>query len=141
MTQTTLQSPDSHNKPPTTTLENKEQGWSFKRIIDYINDMFSDLYTSNVFATIVDVADDLTLTDEHNGKILRFTAEATVTVPSTLTAGFNVGIINYSAAVVDVAAGDGATNRSSTSELATQYTMGSLFVPVATEFMLGGDFT
>jgi hypothetical protein len=44
MSQTTLIPPDSHTKPPATTLENKEQGWSFKRIVDSINTMFTELY-------------------------------------------------------------------------------------------------
>lgn len=48
MTQTTLIPPDSHTKPPATRDENAEAGWSFKRIVDYINDMFTELYAGSV---------------------------------------------------------------------------------------------
>lgn len=44
MAQTTLQAPDSHTKLPTTRDETAEDGWSFKRIVDAIGEMFTELY-------------------------------------------------------------------------------------------------
>lgn len=44
MSQTTLQGPDSKTKLPTTRDETAENGWSFKRIVDAINTMFTEVY-------------------------------------------------------------------------------------------------
>lgn len=44
MSQTTLVPPDSHTKLPTTRDENTEAGDSYKRTVDYINTMFTELY-------------------------------------------------------------------------------------------------
>lgn len=45
MAQTTLVPPDSHTKLPTTRDENAEEGNSYKRTVDYINAMMTELYT------------------------------------------------------------------------------------------------
>lgn len=39
-----LQGPDGHQKLPPTTDETPESGWSFKRIVAAINEMFAELY-------------------------------------------------------------------------------------------------
>lgn len=44
MSQTTLVPPDSHTKLPTTRDETTEDGNSFKRTVDYINAMMTELY-------------------------------------------------------------------------------------------------
>lgn len=44
MAQTTLIPPDSHTKLPTTRDENAEEGNSYKRTVDYINTMMTELY-------------------------------------------------------------------------------------------------
>jgi len=44
MAQTTLIPPDNHTKLPTTRDENAEAGWSFKRIVDALNTMLTEVY-------------------------------------------------------------------------------------------------
>lgn len=88
-----------------------------------------------------------TLIDQDNGKILRCddASAVVVTVPNSLAEGFNVGFAMWGAGTVTVSAGSGATNRSSTSALSTQYGVGSLLVVknasgTSSEFALGGSF-
>jgi hypothetical protein len=71
-----------------------------------------------------------TLTADDNGKILRCddASNVTITVPNSLAEGFNVGFAMFGAGTVTISAGSGATNRSSTSALSTQYQVGSLLV-------------
>lgn len=44
MAQITLQGPDASHLPPNTADETPEKGWSFKRIVDAINTMFTEVY-------------------------------------------------------------------------------------------------
>lgn len=88
-----------------------------------------------------------TLVADDNGKLLRCddASPVTITVPNNLPAGFNVGIAMWGAGTVTVAAASGATKRSTTSALGTQYKLGSIIVMKntggsAAEFVLGGDF-
>jgi hypothetical protein len=88
-----------------------------------------------------------TLRAEDNGRVLRCDdgSAVVVTVPNDLPEGFNVGLAMWGAGTVTVTAGSGATKRSSTSALSTQYGVGSLLVMKnssgsAAEFVLGGDF-
>ena len=89
-----------------------------------------------------------TLKDYDNGKLFRCDdgSNVTVTVPNNLSQGFNVGFVMWAAGTVTIAAASGATNRSSTSALNTQYNVGSLVVMkqsaavTAAEFLLGGNF-
>lgn len=90
---------------------------------------------------------DKTLSPSDKGKLFRCdsAANVTVTAPANLPEGFNVGLAMWAAGTVTVAAGSGATNRSSKTALSTQYQMGSLLVMknasgAAAEFVLGGDF-
>lgn len=88
-----------------------------------------------------------TLVPDDNGKVLRCDdpSNVTITVPGTLPSGFNVGFAMWGAGTVTVAAGSGATKRSSTSALSTQYSLGSVLVGknndlASAEFVLGGGF-
>lgn len=53
MTRTALVPPDSYTKLPTTRDENKEEGDSYKRTLDYLNTMLAELYDQGG-ATVVD---------------------------------------------------------------------------------------
>lgn len=44
MTQETLVGPDGDHLPPNTNDQTPERGWSFKKIIDSLNTMLTDLY-------------------------------------------------------------------------------------------------
>lgn len=46
MSQTTLQGPASHRKGPNESDETPENGWSFKKVVDAINTMFTEMYAS-----------------------------------------------------------------------------------------------
>lgn len=46
MTRIDLKGPDGHQKLPPTADETPESGWSFKRIVDALNEMFEDLYAA-----------------------------------------------------------------------------------------------
>lgn len=52
MAQTTVQGPNADHLGPNTTDETPEKGWSFKKIIDTINTMFSDVYSLVAAVTI-----------------------------------------------------------------------------------------
>lgn len=84
----------------------------------------------------------LTLDDDMNGMILRSdgASAVTVTVPSTLSVGFNCGFIMFGAGTVTLSPGAGMTNRSAKTALSTQYQSGSILVAKAGEFLVGGDF-
>lgn len=117
MAQVTLQGPDSPFKLPPTTNETKETGWSFKRIIDTANAMFTELYAGvNAAATAASFAD---------ASIVRF-VDVTVSsaemlalnaTPKTLVAAPGAGLANIfenavafldynSAAYAGIAAGE-----------------------------------
>lgn len=90
---------------------------------------------------------DRTLTADDNGNFLRCDddEDVTITVPADLPETFSCGLAMWGEGTVTVEAGSGATKRSSTSELATQYQAGSVIVlknadNESAEFILGGDF-
>lgn len=84
----------------------------------------------------------LTLDDDMNGLILRSDGNSpvTLTVPSDLSVGFNCGFIMYGTGSLTLSPGGGMTNRSGKTALSSQYTSGSIFVPKAGDFLVGGDF-
>lgn len=54
-------------------------------------------------------ASTYTLADTDAGTVIEFTAAVTVTVPSTLSAGFNVTMIQSGSGQITVSAGSGST--------------------------------
>jgi hypothetical protein len=87
-----------------------------------------------------------TLTLSDNGKLLRCddASAVTITVPNAMPTGFNVGILQWGAGTVTVAAGSGATKRTSASALSAQYAAGSIVIAknvdgASAEFVLGGS--
>lgn len=106
-----------------------------------------DLTYSTFKGNVEGFTGNRTLTADDNGKILRCddASAVVITVPNDLEDGFNVGVAMWGAGTVTVAAGSGATKRSSTSALSTQYSLGSIIVmknanAASAEFVLGGDF-
>ncbi len=100
------------------------------------------------YSDVVPFTGDRTLALTDDGKVLRCddASNVTVTAPNNLPECFSVGFAMWGAGTITVAAGSGATNRSSTSAISTQYQWGSLVVAKNTddasaEFVLGGDFT
>jgi hypothetical protein len=84
---------------------------------------------------------------EDNGRVFRCEdgSNVTITVPNSLPEGFICGFAMWGGGTVTLQAGSGATKRSSTSALGTQYKTGSLRVVknadgATAEFALSGDF-
>lgn len=84
----------------------------------------------------------ITLDEDMNGMILRSdgASAVTITVPSSLPIGYNVGFIVYGAGSVTLSAGGGMTNRSAKTAMSTLYMAGSILVAKSGEFIVGGDF-
>lgn len=84
----------------------------------------------------------VTIDQDMSGMLLRSDGNSpvTVTVPSTLPVGFNMGFIMYGTGTLTLAPGAGATNRSGKTALAAQYQSGSIFVAKVGEYIVGGDF-
>lgn len=99
------------------------------------------------YTDVVPFTGNRTLSLDDNGKVLRCddTSNVTVTVPRDLPECFTCGFMMWSTGTISVAAGSGATKRSSTSALSTQYSTGALLVgknadDVSAEFTLSGGF-
>lgn len=106
-----------------------------------------DLTFSTFRGNVEGFTGNRTLVADDNGKILRCddASPVTITVPNDLPDGFNVGASMWGAGTVTVAAASGATKRSTTTALNTQYGVGSIIVMknvdnASAEFVLGGDF-
>ena len=103
MTQTTLIPPDSHTKSPTTRDENAEAGWSFKRIVDYINAMFTELYGNETTRAAAEAAQntikfvDVTITSAEL-LALNATPKQILAAPGAAYANVLVDVVAYKAA-------------------------------------------
>jgi hypothetical protein len=100
------------------------------------------------YTDVVPFTGNRTLSLDDNGKVLRCddTSDVTITVPADLPECFTCGFLRWSTGTVTVAAGAGATKRSSTSAIGTQYSSGALLVGknvdgASAEFVLSGEFT
>lgn len=98
------------------------------------------------FGNIEGFTGNRTLTLSDNGKMLRCddASAVTITVPNSLPTGFNIGILQWGAGTLTVAAGAGATKRSSASAINAQYGAGAVVVAknvdgVSAEFIIGGS--
>lgn len=92
-------------------------------------------------AAMVDISSNTTLSSSHNGKRLRVTSTATITVPSTLTAGFECEIVHYmSSGTVTIATSSTTLNGSSSSMTMTEkYNVAVLAALTATDWLIKGD--
>jgi hypothetical protein len=122
MAQVTLVPPDSHTKAPTTRDENAESGWSFKRVVDAINTMFTELYAA-VAANLADLSTasqtrfvDVTVSSAEL-LALNATPKTLVAAPGANLANIFEGAVAFldynSAAYAGIAAGE---------DLAVKYT-------------------
>lgn len=135
--------PPPHDHFPPKTGDSPELGDSYKTLIDNLNTMLVDIYSlAGLYATVESFTGNRTLASTDNGKILRCedASNVTITVPSTLSIGFNIGFAMWGAGTITMSAGSGMTNRGGKTALSTQYQVGSLLVLKVGEFVLGGDF-
>ncbi|WP_131871091.1 hypothetical protein [Bradyrhizobium sp. Y-H1] len=100
------------------------------------------------YTDVVPFTGDRTLSLDDNGKVLRCddTSNVTITVPADLPECFSCGFLMWSTGTVTLAAGSGATKRSSTSAIGAQYSSGAMLVATnaddaSAEFVLSGGFT
>ncbi|MFM6994229.1 MAG: hypothetical protein ACKOWO_03825 [Sediminibacterium sp.] len=93
--------------------------------------------------SIITTTTTYTLQQSDNGKVINCanTGALTITVPSTLTAGFNCMIVQMATGTVTISAGTSATiyNRSNYSKTAGQYAIATIVSPSAGIFITGGD--
>ena len=115
--------------------------------ISYSLDRFDNDYATAI-GNVEELIANRTLQVSDNGKLfINETGSAfTVTVPGTLPRGINIGFAQWgSGGSITIATANGATNRSSTTALNTQYAEGSLIVwknsdGASAEFAVGGAF-
>ena len=104
-------------------------------------DSNSKITPTQATARQVDISSNTTLADTHNGCRLLVTGSRTITVPSTLSAGFECEIVNYGIGTVAIAVSGTTLNGSSTSLTSTkQYDVAALAALTATDWMVKGDF-
>jgi hypothetical protein len=84
-----------------------------------------------------------TLTAADNGKIITFSNACTVTVPSTLFAGFNCFLLQKGAGQVTIAGATGVTinNRRTLTKTAGTYAIATVLALNATTFISSGDMS
>ena len=104
-------------------------------------DSNSKVEATQTTAAMVDISSDTTLTSAHNGKRLRVTSTATITVPSTLSAGFECEIIHYMASgTVTIATSSTTLNGSSSSKtMLAKYDLAVLAALTSTDWVIKGD--
>lgn len=89
----------------------------------------------------VDISSNTTLTASHNSCRLRVTGTRTITVPSTLVAGFECEIVNYGTGTITIAVSGSTLNGSSTSiTSSSKYDVEVLAALTATDWLAKGDF-
>lgn len=91
-------------------------------------------------AYMVNISTNTTLTAAHNGVRIRATNTITITIPSTLSAGFECEIVNYDTNTKTIAVSGSTLNGSSTSKtLSNKYDVVVLAALTATDWMIKGD--
>lgn len=91
-------------------------------------------------AYMVDISTDTTLTAAHNGIRIRATNAITITVPSTLSAGFECEIVNYDANTKTIAVSGSTLNGGSTSKtLSNKYDIAVLAALTSVDWLIKGD--
>lgn len=107
-----------------------------------------DFAYSTIFANVEGFSGNRTLMDGDNGKLLRCDdgSAVTITVPNNLAEGFNIGVAQWGAGAVTIAAASGATKRSAAASPSAQYKVGALLVVknsdgASAEFTFSGEVT
>jgi len=105
-----------------------------------------DLFVASSIANVEPFTGNLALSNDDAGKVFRCddASNVTVTVPANLVEGYCIALTRWGTGTVTVAAGAGATKRSSESAISAQY--GSCSVTVvknangaSAEFIIKGD--
>lgn len=96
---------------------------------------------SQATAAMVNISSNTTLSSSHNGKRLKVTSSATITVPSTLSAGFECEIVHcMSSGTVTIATSGTTLNGNSSSvTMSEKYDVAVLAALTATDWMIKGD--
>lgn len=104
-------------------------------------DSNSKITAAQATARQVDISSNTTLLASHNGCRLRVLGSYTITVPSTLSAGFECEIINYGTGTATLAVSGVTFNGSSTNiTSSTKYDVEVLAALTATDWSVKGDF-
>lgn len=104
-------------------------------------DSDSKITATQATAKQVDISSNTTLAASHNGCRLRATGTCTITVPSTLSAGFECEVLNYGTGTITIAVSGSTLNGSSTSITSSnKYDLEVLAALTATDWLIKGDF-
>ena len=112
--------------------------------ISYSNNKFIVSRRINFAANInAQTGASYTLTAADNGKIITFSNACTVTVPSTLFAGYNCFLLQAGAGQVTIAGATGVTinNRRTLTKTAGTYAIATVLALNATTFISSGDMS
>ena len=102
----------------------------------------SKVTPTQITAKQVPISSNTPLLDAHNGCRLLVMGSTTITVPSTLSAGFECEIVNYGTSTVTIAVSGSTLNGSSSSlSSSTKYHVEVLAALTATDWMAKGDFS
>ena len=105
-------------------------------------DSDSKITATQATAKQVTISSNTTLTASHNGCRLLVTGSYTITVPSTLSAGFECEVLNYGTGTVTIAVSGSTLNGSSTSITSSnKYDLEVLAALTATDWLAKGDFS
>ena len=94
------------------------------------------------FSTVSDTTTARTLSDSDNGKVINFTnsSDITVTIPSTLTAGFGCTLVQSGTGQVQAAAGSGTTLNAYAGTATTGRYAAINIIPIASaSYVVEGD--
>ena len=101
----------------------------------------SKVTPTQITAKQFNISSNTTLAATHNCGRLLVTGSTTITVPSTLSAGFECEIVNYGTSTVTIAVSGSTLNGSSSSlTSSTKYNVEVLAALTATDWMAKGDF-
>lgn len=103
-------------------------------------DSNSKVTATQATAAMVDISSSTTLTADHNGKRIKATGSITITVPSTLSAGFECEIVNYGTGTITIGRSSTTLNgASSNMSLSNKYDVAVLAALTATDWLVKGD--
>lgn len=103
-------------------------------------DADSKVEATQATAAMVDISSSTTLTAAHNGKRIKATGSITITVPSTLSAGFECEIINYGTGTITIGrSGTTLNGASSNMTMTNRYDVAVLAALTSTDWIVKGD--
>lgn len=103
-------------------------------------DSNSKVTATQATAAMMDISSSTTLTASHNGKRIKATGSITITVPSTLSAGFECEIVNYGTGTITIGRSSTTLNgASSNMSMSNKYDVAVLAALTATDWLVKGD--